>query len=111
MTRFRVVKVTYGLRDGKMHYEETEQGAVTLPASGSYRLVMEGHDNVYDFSVCPEDGAWQSVAERVDGTHLGSETAGGFVGAYVGVFASGNGNRTQNEAVFSQVTLREEQKQ
>lgn len=109
--RFRVVKVTYSLRDGKMHYEEIEQGAVALPASDSYQLVMQGHDNTYDFSVCPAGGAWQTVAARVDGTHLGSEAAGGFVGAYVGVFASGNGRESQNEAVFSHITLREEQDQ
>lgn len=105
---FRVIKVTYSLLDGKMHYEETNHGSVTLPVSSSYRLVLEGHDNAYDFSVCPEGGVWQTVAEHIDGTNLGSETAGGFVGAYVGLFASGNGEASQNEAVFSQITLREE---
>lgn len=109
--RFRVVKVTYALRDGKMHYEETEQGSAALPLSGQYRLQMRGRGNTYAFAVQAQGKAWQTVAREVDGTHLGSETAGGFVGAYVGLFASGNGEESQNEAVFSQITLREEQDQ
>lgn len=109
--RFQVVRVTYELRDGKMHYEEAAQGAINLPASGSYRLQMRGGGNHYDFSVCADGEAWETAALQVDGTHLGSEAAGGFVGAYVGVFASGNGAESQNEAVFSHITLREEQDQ
>lgn len=40
------------------------------------------------------------VLAHADGGFMGSETAGGFVGAYVGVFASGNGTERQCEAVF-----------
>ena len=36
----------------------------------------------------------------VDGGFLGSETCGGFVGAFVGMFCSGNGTDSANEAAF-----------
>ncbi len=107
--RFQVMRVTYELRNGKMHYEEASEGSILLPASGCYHLQMRGGENLYDFAVCEDGRAWQTVARQVDGTHLGSETAGGFVGAYVGLFASGNGSGSANEAVFSGITLREEQ--
>lgn len=107
--RFQVVRVTYRLEEDKMHYEETMQGSVVLPASGSYRLKMEGSNNWYQFAVRTEPGGeWRTVARDVDGTHLGTEAAGGFVGAYVGIFASGNGVDSQNEAVFHDLVLREE---
>lgn len=107
--RFRVLSVTYGLLDGKMHYEETVQGSALLPAGDRWRLRMEGRDNVYRFAVRPEPGgAWTAVADGVDGSHLGSETAGGFVGAYVGLFASGNGADADSEAVFTDLDMREE---
>lgn len=34
------------------------------------------------------------------GSFLGSETAGGFVGAYIGMFASGNGQTKEKYADF-----------
>ncbi len=107
--RFRVVKVVYQLKDGKMHYEESTVGEILLPAAGTWRLCMEGRDNRYRFAVRADgEGAWRTVAEDVDGTHLGSEAAGGFVGAYVGLFATGNGADSPNEAVFADFILREE---
>jgi len=40
------------------------------------------------------------IAEHLDGGFLGSETAGGFVGTYIGMFASGNGRDSDNYAAF-----------
>lgn len=40
------------------------------------------------------------LASDLDGGFLGSETAGGFVGTYVGMFASGNGREGENFASF-----------
>ncbi len=45
-----------------------------------------------------------AVAENISGKFLGSETAGGFIGAFVGMFASGNGRDTGNEAAFDSFT-------
>ena len=43
------------------------------------------------------DGTEPSAAS---GTILGSETSGGYIGAYIGLFASGNGQDLPAEAVF-----------
>lgn len=40
------------------------------------------------------------VAENVNGGFLGFETCGGFIGTYIGMFASGNGSDTGNYAEF-----------
>lgn len=46
------------------------------------------------------EGEVSVLASDLDGGFLGSETAGGFVGAYVGMFASGNGREGENFASF-----------
>lgn len=53
----------------------------------------------YEFAV--EESEEQTViAREVDGSFLGSETAGGYVGAYIGMFASANGEISENYAEF-----------
>lgn len=97
----RAVRVRYGLQEGKMHYQETVEGQLSLPAAGAYTLRISGSENNYNFAAAVAGQKLQTVASQVDGTHLGSETAEGFVGTYLGVFASANGGQTQNQALFS----------
>lgn len=52
------------------------------------------------FVVSGKDGREHTLAENVDCSFMGSETAGGFVGAYIGMFASGNGKDDDNYAAF-----------
>ena len=42
----------------------------------------------------------KTVLTTVNGGFLGSETSGGFVGAYIGMFASGNGTMYDEYAAF-----------
>lgn len=102
----RTVRVCYGLVDGKMHYEETVAGELSLTAAEAYTLRITGDDNRYDFAAGALGGGLEPVASQVDGTHLGSEVADGFVGAYVGIFATGNGEMSQNQGKFSHFTCR-----
>lgn len=97
----RAVKVAYGLKDGKMHYEETVEGEIKLAASESYILTMRGANNRYGFEISAPDGSVLMIASDIDGTHLGTEASGGFVGAYIGLFATGNGTATDNTASFA----------
>lgn len=58
-----------------------------------------------ELSICAEGQAFSLICDGrtlaiSDGGFMGSETAGGFVGAYVGAFASGNGNDLDAEARF-----------
>ena len=61
-------------------------------------LKAEGQKNT--FCATDADGEVSVLASDLDGGFLGSETAGGFVGAYVGMFASGNGREGENFASF-----------
>lgn len=102
--RFAVRTVRFGLPEGKMHYEETTVGCVELPESTIYELKIYAAENLYSFSVIA-DGAEYYVAKDVDGSYIGSESAGGFVGAYIGLFATGNGVDSSNEAAFHCLTI------
>ncbi len=59
------------------------------------KIVAKGKD--YDFLYRLPDNSWKTVAENVDGTFLSTRTAGGFVGAYFGMYAFGENG---NQAVF-----------
>jgi len=47
-----------------------------------------------------KDGQWQALAENVDGRILSTPVAGGFVGAYIAMYASSNGLTSKNHADF-----------
>lgn len=63
-------------------------------------LGIQAKEQDYQLYAADGDGRVYILAEHVDGGFLGSETAGGFVGAYIGMFASGNGIETDNYAAF-----------
>jgi alpha-N-arabinofuranosidase len=67
---------------------------------GRVYLKVEAHGQAYSFhaATCPE--AWQPVAENVDGRILSTPVAGGFVGAYIGMYASSNGQTSEAVADF-----------
>lgn len=53
------------------------------------RITAKGQSNSFYVNDLP-------VAVNVDGSFMGSETCGGFVGAYIGMFASSNTNGKEN---------------
>lgn len=69
------------------------------------QLTARGQKNT--FAAIDGDGVSHVLAADLDGSFLGSETAGGFVGAYVGMFASGNGKEGENYAAFDSFVYRE----
>lgn len=104
---FRVVRVKYRLLEGDIrHFEETVCGSVDVPRAARYTLRVKALGLFYAFAVAA-DGTEYPVAEDVDASHLGSETAGGFVGAYIGMFASGNGTEYEEEAAFDYFSMEE----
>ncbi len=103
---FRVMRVQYRLSEDQIqHFEETCCGSVTVPRVQSYLLRAAGKGIRYDFTVTAE-GKEYTVAADADASHLGSETAGGFVGAYIGMFATGNGTEYDEEAAFDSFLMR-----
>jgi xylan 1,4-beta-xylosidase len=80
-----------------------EKGAETLLASKPVhagriflKVSAEGQDYRFHFAEDPE--RWIPVAENVDGRILSTPVAGGFIGAYIGMYASSNGKPSDNVA-------------
>lgn len=69
-------------------------------------ILYEGEDQSdCTLSICADGQDFSLLCNRrvlahANGGFMGSETAGGFVGAYIGVYASGNGIERTCEAVF-----------
>ncbi len=66
------------------------QGCVEIPDEEVVlRITAKGQSNSFYVNDLP-------VAVNVNGSFMGSETCGGFVGAYIGMFASSNTNGKEN---------------
>jgi alpha-N-arabinofuranosidase len=68
--------------------------------AGRVHLRVEAHEQAYNFSFADEPDKWHSLAEDVDGRILSTPVAGGFVGAYIAMYASSNGTTSTNHADF-----------
>jgi alpha-N-arabinofuranosidase len=68
--------------------------------SRRFYFKVEAEGQAYSFYIATEPEAWQPVAEGVDGRILSTPYAGGFVGAYLGMYASSNGQPSTNAADF-----------
>lgn len=79
----------------------TETLLAELPIEGErFYLKVEADGQAYSFYVATELEAWRPLAEGVDGRLLSTSYAGGFVGAYLGMYASSNGQPSANTADF-----------
>lgn len=86
---------------GIQHFSETVVGEIAAaPDQAEFVLQAQGNGARYSFYGGPKADHLDPVAESVDGSFLGSETAGGFVGAYIGLVASGNGQTKEKYATF-----------
>ena len=59
-------------------------------------MKVEAKGQSYSFYVTTEVECWIPVTERADGRILSTNSAGGFVGAYIGMYASSNGKPSDN---------------
>lgn len=82
------ISVRTVVREGKQYFEEELKGCRKLPEDTSvFYLKMKGNYTHYSFYVSTDGVNDWKVAKAVDGSFLGSETCGGFIGAYIGLFA------------------------
>ncbi|GAB2557064.1 glycoside hydrolase family 43 protein [Gracilibacillus alcaliphilus] len=63
-------------------------------------LGVEAVGQDYTFTYATELSEWRVLAEKVDGRILSTDMAGGFVGAYLGMYCSGNGEASTAYADF-----------
>ncbi len=66
--------------------------------SGPVDLKIEGKNARFVFSYA-QKSAFTEI-ERVDARYLSTEVVGGFTGIYVGMYATGNGQKCQEKAIF-----------
>ena len=62
------------------------------------KVIARGQE--YNFYYGSSEAEMELLAQNVDGRILSSDVAGGFVGAYIGLFASSNGKASDNVADF-----------
>lgn len=67
--------------------------------AGRCTLRVTAHEQDYSFYFSTDD-QWQALVEHVDGRILSTPVAGGFVGAFLGMYASSNGQQSTNHADF-----------
>jgi len=82
-----------------------EAGTDTLMAekpvsAGQVYFKVEAIGQDYHFYVAEDSAAWQSLGDPLDGRVLSTPVAGGFTGAYLGMYASSNGKSSENTAAF-----------
>jgi len=63
-------------------------------------LKVEAIGQDYNFYIASVAGEWKALREHVDGRTLSRTNAGGFVGTYIGMYASSNGQASKNVADF-----------
>jgi alpha-N-arabinofuranosidase len=63
-------------------------------------LKVEAIGQEYSFYYATTVEAWGPLLENADGRILSTDVAGGFVGAYIGMYASSNGQPSENVADF-----------
>jgi xylan 1,4-beta-xylosidase len=78
--------------------EETLSQETISP--GQFFLKVEGREQEYSFYASTDLDKWPPIAEGVDGRILSTPVAGGFVGTYIGMYASSNGQASTNRAYF-----------
>lgn len=95
-------------KESVQEYREELLGEIPWEQAEIILLIRADGQN-FTLAVTDAGGREKIVAEQVDGGFLGSETAGGFVGAYVGMFASGNGTDYEEYAAFDWFSYRGEE--
>ncbi len=102
---FRFVVTAASAGNNTVRLIKRQKGAETVLAErpvGVKRIYLkvEAYGQAYNFYLATEPEIWQPVAEDVDGRILSTTVAGGFVGAYLGLYASSNGENSTAVADF-----------
>ena len=105
----RMLQLSYTL--GMINHIETQtklkQGPITLKVEGFSKSTQFDSTSFYTFSFS-QQGKPYEVLGKVDSKFLSSETAGGFTGVYLGLFASGNGKMSLTNADFDWFSYQEQ---
>ncbi len=64
-------------------------------------MKIEADNSIYNFSYSFNNINWMSIADSIDAAFLSTKVAGGFVGCIYAMYATSNGKRANNNAVFN----------
>jgi alpha-N-arabinofuranosidase len=93
----KALVLTYHL--GRIHHTEKE-----IPLNeGPVQLRVVGTQEQYTFEYAQANKTFNKISE-VDTRFLSSETAGGFTGVFIALYATGNGQKSQSPADFDWFT-------
>jgi xylan 1,4-beta-xylosidase len=68
--------------------------------AGHLYIKVEGNGQVYNFYAASDQKKWFAIADEIDGRILSTPIAGGFLGTFIGMYASSNGQPSTNNADF-----------
>ncbi len=105
-TTAAVISTKTTVREGKQYFEEKILGSVTVEPSKSIDIRMDGNYTKYSFYISTRSGEWIPAALDADGSFMGSETSGGFIGAYIGMFAYCDTEDKDKYASFDRFTYK-----
>jgi xylan 1,4-beta-xylosidase len=83
----------------KRSHGQDETIATQTLSTGRCSLKITAHEQNYSFYFLMNE-QWHALAENVDGRILSTPVAGGFVGTYIAMYASSNGQPSTNHADF-----------
>ena len=83
----------------RSHGEDDILAEQPVPSDEIY-LRVKAHEQSYNFYFADQLNEWHTLAENVDGRILSTPVAGGFVGAFIAMYASSNGEPSTNHADF-----------
>ena len=64
-------------------------------------LKIEADNSFYNFYYSFDSNNWLTIADSIDATFLSTKTAGGFVGCVYAMYATSNGEDSNNNAVYN----------
>ncbi|MGC1375278.1 MAG: glycoside hydrolase family 43 protein [Anaerolineales bacterium] len=97
---FLFVVTTTGVHLVKRAQGQEETLAEQPLKAGQVFLKVEAHEQDYSFYTATAPDEWRPLAENVDGRILSTPVAGGFVGAWIAMYASSNRQLSTNHADF-----------
>lgn len=101
------IRMEYSIKNGKKTlflvkcYDGTEEilAEAEVAAERLY-LKIEAYSQDYSFYFAKEPEQWQTLGSNIDGRLLSREIAGGFTGAYIGLYATSRGQESPSFGDF-----------
>ena len=97
------------IKDGKtqvelyksVHRKKDVELINTLPVgNGKLSLKITSKADKVDFEISENGKTYKIVAENLDGKHLSTKVSGGFIGNVYAMYATSNGEKSDNSATF-----------